>query len=369
MIKVLQVVGRMDYGGTETLLMNLLRVLDQNSIQYDFVAQTPEECAYDQEIYSYGAKIYRCPHISWRNLKSYREWWQKFFLEHPEYLIVHGHSRGSAPIYLDEAKKAGRIAILHCHSGSYGLGVKGLVRFLWQLPLYHISNYKFACSYDAGVSQFGKKSKFYVIKNGISSERYVYNPEIRKKVRDEFHFHGKLVIGNVSRFESPKNHEFLLEIFKEILKIEPNAVLMLVGTGSKKERIEEIAKTSGIEDKVCFTGARNDVNELLQGMDIFVFPSLYEGLPLALIESQAAGLPTFTSAKVVAPEVKITDILHFISLKRTAKEWARIIMKTVRDGSERRDMSKEVIEAGFDIRNTQKWLEDFYYKAVRDAGR
>ena len=165
-IYVLHVVGRMDRGGTETLLMNLLRTVDRSVFQFDFVEQTQDKCDYDEEIIRLGSKIYRCPTISPTNLNSYRSWWKSFFDKHKEYRIVHGHSRGSAPIYLDEANKADRVTIANCHSNSHGKGVKGAIRYLWQLPLRSIADYNFACSYDSAISQFGKKSEFKVIKNG-----------------------------------------------------------------------------------------------------------------------------------------------------------------------------------------------------------
>lgn len=365
-IHVLHVVGRMDRGGTETLLMNILRTIDREKYQFDFVEQTNDICHYDEEILGLGSIIYRCPHISLTSLKSYRKWWHDFFQQHPEYKIIHGHSRGSAPIYLDEANKAGRITILHCHNNSYGIGVKGLIRNVWQLPLHHLANYNFACSKDAGISQFGKNGVFTVINNGIEIDRFIYTPEIRSKIRNFFHIQDEFVVGNVARFEIQKNHVFLIDIFYEILKVRPNSILMLVGQGSLENKIRGKIDEYGIQDKVIFTGLRSDVNELYQAMDAFVLPSHFEGLGIVNVEAQVSGLPCFVSDKVIPEEVNLTDFMHYISLDKGAEEWAHIIVENS-PVSCRVDQSQLIIEKGFDIQSTAEWLCDFYKKVLYDC--
>lgn len=364
-IKVLHVVGRMDRGGTEALLMSLLRTVDKTKFQYDFVEQTEDECAHDKEILSLGSKIYRCPHISPKNLGEYREWWKKFFAEHPEYKIVHGHSRGSAPIYLDEAKKAGRITIAHCHNNSHGRGIKGLIRYIWQLPLKTIADYNFACSYDSGVSQFGKNGKFEVIKNGIQTEKYSWNCKTRKAIRSELGLEDNFVVGNVARFEKQKNHVFLIEIFSELKKQCETAKLLLVGQGYLEDTIRERAQELGILDDVIFTGGCSNVNELYQAMDAFVLPSLFEGLGIVNIEAQTSGLPCFAST-TVAPEAKVTDLLRYISLNESAKYWAEQILNGIVPESGRTDHSAEVIAAGFDIKSTAQRLNEFYTEVLKN---
>lgn len=364
-IKILHVVGRMDRGGTEALLMSLLRTIDRDKIQYDFVEQTQDVCDYDEEIRSLGGTIYRCPHISVKNLHQYRMWWRNFFKEHPEYRIVHGHSRGSGPIYLAEAKKAGCITIAHCHSGSHGKGMSGIIRYLWQLPLRHIADYNFACSKDAGLSQYGNNGVFRVIRNGIQIDKYAWNPEVRKVLKKKMELEGSVIIGNVSRFEIPKNHGFLITIFHEIKKRCPQAKLMLVGQGSLESEVRNQVARLQLDRDVIFTGVRSDVNELLQVMDAFVFPSLYEGLPLALVEAQASGVPCFASAKVIAPEVKITDLVHFIPLEQSAEKWAEYILAHTIPVEQRRDQGQAIIDAGFDIRTTAEQLNNFYLDVLK----
>lgn len=363
-IKVLHVVGQMNRGGTEALLMSLLRITDRERFQYDFVEQTQNSCDYDEEIKALGSTIYRCPTISPTSLSSYRGWWRTFLQQHPEYRIIHGHSRGSGPIYLKEANKAGRITIAHCHSNSFGFGMKGLVRRIWQTPLKNIADYNFACSYESGISQYGKRGKFQVLRNGIMTSSYIWNPTIRQKVRQDFSLGESLVVGNVARFEEPKNHRFLIEIFYEIQKLCPDARLLLVGGGTLEDEIHKQADALKISEKVIFAGVRSDVNELLQAMDVFVLPSHFEGLGIVNIEAQAAGLPCFVSAKVVPPEARVTDLLQYIPLDAGSEVWARRIIAGVIRTEDRRDTSEEIRKAGFDIHTTARELEDFYIKIM-----
>ena len=366
-IRVLHVVGQMNYGGTEAFLMNLLRVIDREKYQFDFVEQTNEVCAHDKEIISLGSKIYRCPHIGLISLGKYRNWWSDFYKDHPEYKIIHGHSRGSAPIYLKEAEKAGRIAIAHCHNNSCGKGIKGIARYIWQLPLRHLGDYHFACSYDSGISQYGKNAQFEVIKNGIITEKFRWNPEIREKIRERCGFcNDDFVIGNVARFELQKNHRFLVKVFKAIHDRDERTKLMLIGTGTYEQEIRETVARLGIGDSVLFVGNRNDVYDYYQAMDAFLLPSLFEGLGIVNIEAQASGLTCFASDRVVASECKVTNLMHFIPLEHSPEEWAEEILSTISEQRPRTDYSEEIRNAGFDICDTAERLCGFYRKVLRD---
>lgn len=369
-IHVLHVVGMMDYGGTEALLMNLLRTVDREQFQFDFVEQVQEKCVHDAEILSLGSKIYRCPHIGLTNLGTYRKWWRDFYARHPEYRIIHGHSRGSAPIYMDEARKAGRIVVAHCHSSSYGKGLSGVIRHLWQIPLKKLGDYNFACSKDAGLSQYGKRTPFHVINNGIISKLFSLDLQARQSVRSQYGISDDaLVMGNVARFETPKNHLFLIRIFDALHRLRPDSKLLLVGSGSLEEQIRSLVKELGLTDSVILAGSHSDVHRFYQAMDVFLLPSLYEGLPLVMIEAQAAGLPCFTSDKVVAPECKITDLVRFIPLEHTPEQWADAILEALSPDFRREDHTAEVRAAGFDIEDTASFLCEFYRKALKEHGK
>lgn len=358
-VRILHVVGRMDRGGTETLLMNLLRRLNTEEMIFDFVEQTEDVCDYDREILALGGKIYRCPALTISNIRKYTNWWKQFLQNHPEYIIIHGHSRGSAPIYLKVAKKLNRRTIAHCHNNSNGKGLYALKRYIWQFPLRYIPEFCFACSRDSGNSQFGKR-EFQIIYNGIDTEKYIWNDFIREKYRKQFEIEDNFVIGNVARFEFQKNHEFLIDIFFEIKKREKNAKLLLIGRGTREQIIREKVEKLGLIDDVIFAGLRSDVNNCMQAMDVFVLPSHFEGLGIVNIEAQAAGLPCFVSEKVVPKEIEITDLVHFISLNEGAVDWAKKILQNRQDIKYRKDTSNEIKKSGFDIETTKKVLVDFY---------
>ena len=367
---VLHVVGEMNYGGTEAFLMNLLRSVDRGKYQFDFVEQTPKSCAHDEEILALGSRIFRCPHISLTSLGVYRKWWRDFFAQHPEYQIIHGHSRGSAPIYMDEAHRANRIVIAHCHSNSHGRGFKGAVRYIWQLPLRRLGDYNFACSHDSGISQYGKNASFTVIKNGIQADRFSWNPEERELVRRTFGIRDEeIVIGNVARFESPKNHVYLIKIFYEIFKLDSRARLMLIGTGTQESYVRQTIRQYGLDDRVLFLGNRDDVYRYYQAMDAFVLPSLFEGLGIVNLEAQASGLQCFASSKVVAPESKVSELMHFISLEESPRIWADTILNCLSNQSSRTSHVQDVRDAGFDIEDTARFLCDFYKKALGKHGK
>lgn len=364
-IRVLHVVGQMNRGGTEALLMALLRTTDRERFQYDFVEQTEDTCDYDEEILRLGGRIFRSPTIRPTNLAEYRRWWRQFFRQHPEYPIVHGHSRGSAPIYLDEANRAGRVTIAHCHNNSFGLGAKGLIRRIWQQPLRHIADYNLACSRESGISQYGKNGHFMVLRNGIDTSRFVWDPEVRERVRTSLGLAGQLVVGNVARFETQKNHPFLIDIFYDVQRLRPDARLLLVGRGTLEDDIRQQVRRLGIEEKVIFAGLRSDVNELMQAMDVFVLPSHFEGLGIVNIEAQAAGLPCFVSAKVIPPEAKATELLRYIPLEASPGVWAEQIVAGAISPAERRNTMDEIVRAGFDIRTTARELEHFYREILK----
>lgn len=364
MKRILHVVGRMDRGGTESMLMSMFRTMDRTELMFDFVEQTQDVCDFDEEITALGGKIYRCPHISATNIIEYRKWWRTFLKEHPEYLVVHGHSRGSAPIYIQEANRAGRITVLHCHSNSHGRGLAGLRRYLWQLQLRHMADHCFACSTEAGVSQFGERGNFTVIHNGIQTDKFRFNGETRKRVRSEMGIKDdEYVIGNVARFETPKNHELLIKVFERVKAAEPAAKLMLVGHGTLEEAIRRQVKESGLTDSVMFMGLRSDVCDLLQAMDVFLLTSWFEGLGIAGVEAQAAGLPCVVSA-TVSREMKLTDNVKYVDINADAGAWAEAVLEYKNRMGERRDTSGEIRKAGYDIAYTTKQLCDFYNEVL-----
>ena len=364
-IRILHVFGKLNRGGAETFIMNVYRNIDRSKIQFDFMAHTADKCAYDDEIEELGGKIYRVPAYKVTNDLKYKSEWQKFFKNNKEHKIIHGHMTSTAAIYLKIAKKNGLTAVSHIHSTSSGKGLAAAVKDIMQKPLKNIANCLFACSEAAGVYCYGTKVDFHVIKNAIDTKKFVYDTKMRKKIRTELRIEGKFVIGHIGRFTEAKNHSFILEIFKKIYENNNNAVLLLVGDGELRGDIEKKVDEMGLKDDVIFTGIRSDIPELLCAMDVFLFPSLWEGLPVTLVEAQASGVRCVVS-DVITKETALTDLIEYISLEKSAAHWADKIL-VYNNGYERRNMQEEIKLAGFDIKELSSWLENFYLGAENNG--
>lgn len=364
MIRILHVLGGMGRAGAETMVMNLYRVIDRTEVQFDFMVHTEKECSYDNEIMSLGGRIYRVPSYNGKNHFQYKKEWNNFFLKHPEYKVIHGHVRSTASIYLKIAKKHGLVTISHSHNTSSGKGLSAIVKNVLQYPIRYTADYLFACSKTAGIWLFGekacKKENFFILNNGIDTDKFVFNEDVRLRKRRELNIEDKFVIGHVGRFHPQKNHTFLIEIFNEIHKRNNNAVLLLVGEGDLINYIKNKVDNIGLRNSVIFAGNRSDVSELLQAMDIFVFPSLHEGLPVTMIEAQASGLPCVISDKITR-EVKITDLVKYLSINFEPTNWAEEILN-FSNNYIRKNMSRDIKENSYDIETTTEWYKKFIRK-------
>lgn len=250
--------------------------------------------------------------------------------------------------------------IIHSHNISSGKGIDNKFKDFLQIPLKKEkkADFRFACSKDAGKWLFDK-CDFKVINNAIDTNMFIFNEDKRNNIRKLYSIEDKLVIGNIARFSEQKNHIFLIDIFNEIYKKNKNAVLMLVGDGHLKNEIEDKVNLLGLRENVIFTGVKSNVNEHLMAMDVFLFPSLFEGLGIVLIEAQASGLKCFTSDIVVPNEAKVSDLLEYINLSKDAKYWAGKVLECD-NGYERENMTQYIVDMGYDIKETVKYLQSFY---------
>lgn len=297
MIRVLHVVTDMRYGGLETMLMNYYRKIDRKRVQFDFLEHRQGRTDYDCEIEKLGGKIYRLPPLNPFGI-HYKHRLSIFFKEHPEYQIIHVHQDCLSSIILKVAKKYGvKVRIAHSHSNNQDKNLKYIIKMYYKRKIPKYATYLFACSEDAGRWMFGN-AKFSILHNAIDTSKYAYSVKKRKQMRSEFDIKEEtLVIGHVGRFSYPKNHMYLLEVFKKISE-ERDAILLLVGDGHLRLEIENKINQLQLKNRVILTGVRNDVAELMQAMDAFILPSKYEGLGIVVIEAQAAGLPCIVSDKV-----------------------------------------------------------------------
>jgi len=365
-LRVLHVVGRMDRGGAETLIMNMYRHIDRNRVQFDFVVHGDGEGAFDSEIRDMGGRIFHAPRYRGINHLSYRQWWRSLFSEHPEFSIVHGHMQSTGSIYLREAKRAGRRTIAHSHNTSAGQGVKALAKEYLQRNIGDYADWRLACSSDAGTWLFGRDAcdldDFFILKNAIDTKEHNLDPTTRMRTRAALGVEDRIVIGHVGRFHPQKNHEFLLDVFAEYHRRDPRAVLLLVGDGPLRSSIEATVGRLGLGGDVIMTGVRPDIPDLLQAMDMFLFPSLYEGLGIALVEAQASGLPCIAS-DCIPSEARLTDLLVFVPLQSPASHWADLMAEHL-VGRPRVDRCAEVAAAGYDIAEQSDWLMGLYRRAM-----
>ncbi|WKY46936.1 glycosyltransferase family 1 protein [Eubacteriaceae bacterium ES3] len=358
-VRILHVFGKLNRGGAETMIMNLYREIDRSKIQFDFVIHTEEECDYNLEIESLGGIIHHVPQYTGKNHFKYKKAWRDFFIEHSSYKIIHSHVRSTASIYLAMARKRGIYTIAHSHNTSSGSGVSSIAKNILQYRLRYIADDLFACSKDAGEWLFGNKCHFHILKNAIDTDKFRFNEEIRQTKRAELNVTDRLVIGHVGRFDPQKNHTFLIDIFKVINLKWENATLVLIGDGGLKNSIEKKVNDLGLEKTVIFTGVRSDVPELLQAVDVFLFPSLFEGLPLTLVEAQAAGLPCVISDTITREIVMKDELITFVLLEDEPETWADEVLK---NRAVRLNAQDEIKNNGYDIHSSVEWLQAYYLK-------
>lgn len=376
-IRVLHIVGIMNMGGLENLIMNIYRNIDREKIQFDFLVTREEEGIFDEEIKSLGGKIYNIPHMSKVGYKKYTSILYNFFKKHSEYKIVHCHRDALCSIYLNQARKANipiRIAHSHTMRLSETKDIKGTIITLIKkccMPfIAKNTTHYFACSKDAGEWLFGKKvanEKLQIVNNGINVNKYIYDENISKKIRSELNISKEtLLIGHVGRFDIAKNHNFLIDIINK-LKIEmTDFKLCLVGEGRLKADIQEKIKRLNLQDNVIFLGIRNDINELMMAFDIFTFPSLFEGLGIVLIEAQATGLKSLTSDQVPKEADMNVGLLDFLSIDGI-DHWINEIKEVSENKQKLREdrcsKQESIIKNGYDIFTTTSYIQDFYIES------
>lgn len=365
MIRVLQCVNDMHRAGLETMLMNYYRNIDREKIQFDFLTHRPNRSDYDDEIESLGGKIYYAPRLYPQNYPKYFKWMQQFFVEHPEYKIIHSHIDAMSYLPLKTAKKANiPVRIAHSHNTSIDRDFKYFIKQYYRSRITSVATDYCTCGQEAGRFLFGNK-KFTFIPNAIEADKFLYNKDLRNKKRIELGIKDEFVLGHVGRLSYQKNHKLLIEIFNEFLKKESNSLLLLVGVGEKEQEIKKLVQELRIESKVVFLGNRTDVNELYQAMDVFVMPSFFEGVPVVGIEAQFSDLPCIFSDRV-PEEVRVSAKTKFIALDATLEEWTSSIEKT--KGIDRTSKAKDLQNNQYDINVAHTVLENYYFDIISKNG-
>ncbi|CAK7051976.1 MAG: Putative glycosyltransferase EpsF [Paraeggerthella hongkongensis] len=369
MIRVLHVIGAMDRGGAETMVMNLYRAIDRTEIQFDFLVHEQRECDYDEEIQDLGGKVFRgLPRFNLLNYPVYHRKCKNFFSQHPEHAIVHGHIASSAAVYLREAKRCGRVTIAHSHAQKFPLSIPELGFRVLSYPTRFVADWFFACSVEAGVDRFGsavaESNRFFVVKNAINVDAYASDSGAHEIAKQAIGCEGTPLVGHVGRFDPVKNHPYLIEVFSEIKRRKPAAQLVLVGRGPVEQDVRKAVKDAHLESDVVFYGVTDRVADVLKAVDVFVFPSFSEGLSMAAVEAQAAGVPCVLSTGVPELAVAAPFAVERLPLEAGSKAWADAVERALSREFDRVEGASAVRAAGFDIRNTADWLMSYYMGLV-----
>lgn len=368
-IVVAQIMGKWVGGGVEAVIMNYYRNIDRTKIQFDFICDSDSTNIPYDEIKKLGGKVIICP--PYQKVLKYEKFLIDLFKKN-NYKIVHSNINALSVFPLRAAKCAGvPVRIAHNHSTTNKKEWKKnlMKQALRPFSKKYATDY-FACTEHAGRWLFGDRTfeqgKVYILNNAIDLDKYKYNQKIRKNIRKELGINDDtLVIGHIGRFVAQKNHTFLIDIFNELHKKKKNSILLLIGQGPLMDEIKEKVEMLGISDSVKFLGQRGDVDELYNVMDLFLFPSLYEGLGMVLIEAQANGLPCIASTEV-PPIAKVSDKAIFVGLEKTIKKWTEIVEENV--VYDRIVDFNKIKELGYDIVAEVNRLEKKYLDLNNQGG-
>ena len=380
-VRVLHVLGNTNLGGAESRIMDLYRHTDRNRVQFDFLVHSGEEGFYEKEIRELGGRIFRVPRFRIYNYFSYRKALKEFFQKHHEFALVQGHMTSTAAIYLPIAKKAGvKKTAAHARSAGVDKGLKGTMTRFLRRNLADKADYLFTCSELAGISVYGEKAvregKTIFIPNAIDCAGFTFDPEKRKKMREELGLTDSFIIGHVGRFHYAKNHEYLLRVFAELCRMSAGAGgstaetgadqkyhLILLGEGPLMEDTRKLAEELGVADRVHFLGNHKNIADYYQAMDYFVYPSRYEGMPGTIVEAQASGLPCLMS-DTICREVIATELVETMSVEEEPKVWAeglqRRIDALVSKQENREKYAAKMAAAGFDVQAQAERMMRFY---------
>ena len=366
-IRILQVFTILNRGGAESMIMNYYRNIDRTKVQFDFLVHREEKGVFEDEIVSLGGEIYRVKPINPLFPKKYYVELNELLSKH-KFKIIHSHINTFSYYPLKFSKKNNiPVRIAHAHTTTQRLSINSIIRnpkeslkILFKSANKNLVNkeatHLFACGGKAGNWLFGSLA-YKILPNAIDVSKYKYNLKKREELRENFGINNQFVIGHVGNFSHPKNYPFIINVFKHIKTLHANSKLVLIGGGQLESEVKVLAKSLGIIDDVIFLGVRSDVPDLMQMIDVFIFPSYYEGLPVTLIEAQASGLKIFAS-DTITNEITLTKDISFLSLKLPYEIWAN---KIINDRIYIRKNNCEILkDGGYDIQSNAEWLQNFY---------
>lgn len=357
--RVLQVYPQMNNAGTERVIMSLYENMDREKVQFDFLLERDGEL--DQKIIEMGGHIY---YIENEGKSKYYEKLLDFFNTH-EYAIVHTHTHSAMGTVLKAAKKSGvPCRIAHSHNARNDLPkIMWFLKGLTSVKIETNANYFFACSHNAAKWLFPHRAKdTEIVYNGVNLEKYLFSEYERKEIRGELGFsEDNFVIVHVGRFAKQKNHSFLIDVIKELDgKLSGKVRGLLIGVGPLQDEIESKVADLGLNDKVMFLNSRTDVDKWLSAGDVFLLPSLHEGLGIAVIEAQASGLPCIVSNAVPEEADMRLNLMHTLSLNDAVSLWADTVIDSCTDYNDRSALKNEILSSHYNIRNVAAKMQQFY---------
>ena len=367
MIQILMTLGNTGRGGSQSFVMNVVRNINREKYSIDLAVYNDPVNGYGNEFRELGCRIHIVPKFNGGNYRRCTAAWRKLLAEN-NYDIVHGNATNAAYLYLKIAKLNGIKTIIHSHSSGFrGNLVERTVKSFFSKKGKKYADYWFSCSDVAAKKLFGEEYKDYaqyrVIPNAINVENYLFDEKKRVSIRRSLGINREDVLyGHIGSFSMPKNHTFLLEIFKEIVQVNPAAKLVLCGGGPLEATIKAYIAELSLGEHVIMTGNVPNVSDYMMAMDVMIFPSLFEGFPVSVIEAQSTGLPVVMS-DVITSEVDLTECVHRMSLNDSPKEWARSVMGI--RASDRQSYNKIISGSNYNVSTSIKQLESLYDEMVK----
>lgn len=361
-IKVLRIMGKVGSGGVENITMNYFRQIDKSKIQLDFIFDGYNRTNFEKEIIDNGSTIYKVEPYSKNIFKNLLQIYQ--IIKKNNYQIVHSHLNALSVLPLLAAKLAGadiRIASNHS-TAEKGELKKSIAKYILRPFSRLFPTHYAACSVHAAEWLFGEQiassKQINYIKNAINLDKFKYSNEIREKVRKNLDINDQFVIGHAGRFAYQKNHRFIIDVFEKVHFYHSNTVLLLAGEGELLEDIKKYVREKNLQDYVIFLGVRKDMHEVMQAIDVFLFPSLYEGLGNVVTETQAVSTMSVVSS-AIPDEVIFTEYVKKLSLRQSIDEWTNQVLE-FKDGYVRRNTQKQLEQNGYDIKLETIKLEEYY---------
>ncbi len=361
MVKVLQELSTLDGGGVAKLLYDYYMHMDKSKVHFDFlIYDYYDEGIYEHPLKDMGSTIYKIPAFS-KNKKAYLHEMEQI-VKNGNYDVVQSHmgSRGLFLMYFGKKYKVKK-RIAHSHIAYENVSKKKAIfnKCLAKVAKHYATDL-FACGKDAGVYMWGDTANVKVMINAISTEDFKFSNKIREEKRKELGLENKLVIGAVGRLSEQKNYPFLFNVYSQVLKERDDTVLLIIGRGLNDDALKKQAADMGLGDNVVFLGVRKDVSQLLNAFDLFVLPSLYEGLPVVLIEAQANGLSELVSNRVT-DEMNVSDLIRFIPIENSDTiTWKDAIVNHNPNVAAREKYSDVVKENGYDILYQSQKMQEYY---------